>query len=243
MLSIKNLTKVFDGKKVLNNVSLNVRPGAITVLLGSSGVGKSTLLRVLNNLESIDTGTVELDGKLLDLTSVNINHMVGMVFQHFNLFEHWTVLENITIPLVTTTGTTPEKAQQIARQLLERYGLADKQHIYPGRLSGGQKQRLALARTIALKPRVICMDEPTSALDPLLTSHVAQTISQLANEGYIILIATHDTTLLEKLDCTICLMRDGKIIEQVQSSDFFAQRSSYPALDAFVSGTLPESID
>ena len=236
MLKIKNVNKHFDGKKILDNVSLSVGKGEIAILLGASGVGKSTLLRILNNLETIDTGTVELDDKPLDLSQVNKTHTVGFVFQSFNLFDHLTVEENIILALEKTVGKSHQEAHAIAKKLLEHYGLADKATAYPADLSGGQKQRLALARTLALKPKVVCLDEPTSALDPLLTAYVASNIQELAKEGYIVLVATHDTSLLERLACTIYLMHEGKIIEWATSAECAKDPDAYPRIKKFIAG-------
>ncbi|MDR3551310.1 MAG: ATP-binding cassette domain-containing protein [Candidatus Babeliales bacterium] len=238
MLKIENLTKIFGHKKILNGINLSVRKGEIAVLLGQSGTGKSTLLRTLNNLEKPDAGTIELNGKTLDLAHVAKEHTIGMVFQHFNLFEHLTVEENITLALEKVVGKTHQEAIIIAADLLKHYGLADKGDLYVSELSGGQKQRLALARTLALKPQVICLDEPTSALDPLLTTHVANTIQDLAAQGYIVLVASHDVGLLEKLDCTIYLMANGSIIESVESTAFKHNKAKYPMLSKFISGDI-----
>ena len=238
MLTIKHLTKKFGNKKILDDVSLNVGKGEIAVLLGSSGVGKSTLLRILNSLETFDSGSIELDGKPLNPKTINKKHLVGMVFQHFNLFNHLTVEENITLALTKVLGKTQKEAQKIAHTLLEQYGLGDKANKYASQLSGGQKQRLAIARSIALKPQILCLDEPTSALDPLLTTYIANTITQLAKQEYTILIATHDTDLLDKLNCTIYLMGKGKIVESATSTEFNQNKSKYPKLNAFVSGIL-----
>jgi ABC-type polar amino acid transport system ATPase subunit len=205
-------------------------------LLGSSGVGKSTLLRVLNNLETLDTGTVLLDEKKLDLTRVNQDHTIGMVFQYFNLFEHLTAEQNITIALEKVAKKSKTEARDIAHKLLAHYGLADKADVYPAQLSGGQKQRLAIARTVALQPKVLCLDEPTSALDPLLTNHVARTIEQLAREGFIILVASHDVSLLKRLSCTVYLMRDGSIIESASSQELHTHLDRYPAITTFIAG-------
>jgi polar amino acid transport system ATP-binding protein len=156
MLKLNALTKTYHGKNILDHVSLNVGKGEVAILLGSSGVGKSTLLRILNNLESLDSGSITLDGKPLDLQQVNKDHTVGIVFQNFNLFEHLTVQENITLALEKTSGKSKKEAQAIARALLKRYGLEDKANNYVTQLSGGQKQRLAIARTLALKPKIVC---------------------------------------------------------------------------------------
>ncbi|MCL4380238.1 ATP-binding cassette domain-containing protein [Candidatus Dependentiae bacterium] len=236
MLVINHLTKTFKGKKILDDLTLQVNEGEIAVLLGASGVGKSTLLRILNNLEQPDSGIVMLDGKTLDLTTVNNSHLVGMVFQQFNLFDHLTAQENIAIVLRLVAKKSAQEADAIALQLLNAWGLGDKATVYPINLSGGQKQRLALARTLALKPRIICLDEPTSALDPMLTHAVATTIQDLATQGYIILVATHDTSLLERLRCTIHLMSNGRIIESAPSQDLFISKQRYQSISSFISG-------
>lgn len=236
MLEIKQLNKTINGKKIIDHVSLQVPQGSIAVLLGSSGVGKSTLLRVLNNLETADSGAVLFNGKQLDLKTIHTSHIVGMVFQHFNLFDHLTIEQNITLPLEKILNKSPEQAQNIAHTYLKTYGLLEKAHSYPSQLSGGQKQRLALARTLALEAKIICLDEPTSALDPILTTQVAKSITQLAQQGYTVLIATHDTSLLEKLSCMIYLMKDGNIIESAESQQFCADQAQYPKIHQFVSG-------
>lgn len=238
MLKIIDLCKSFHGKKILDHISLDVAKGEIAVMLGQSGVGKSTLLRVLNNLETPDAGTIELDDKPLDLAKISTTHTVGMVFQHFNLFEHLTVEENITLALEKAVGKSKDEAHKIAMTLLKHYGLDDKAQKNVSQLSGGQKQRLAIARTLALKPKIVCLDEPTSALDPLLTTYVAKNIQELANEGYIVLVASHDIALLDKLNCTIYLMQAGKIVESAQSTDFKNNKDKYPMLSKFVSGSI-----
>jgi len=238
MFKIENITKRFNDKKILDNISLQVQEGDIAVLLGSSGVGKSTLIRVLNNLETMEKGKIYLNNKEINLEHINKNHLISMVFQLFNLFEHLTVEQNITLVLEKVFKKNKEHAKKIAHALLKRFGLEDKADKFISQLSGGQKQRLAIARALAIKPKIICMDEPTSSLDPLLTTHVANNIQQLANEGYIILVATHDTALLEKLNCTIYLMEKGKIAESATSIEFFKNREAYPLIDRFVSGNI-----
>jgi ABC-type polar amino acid transport system ATPase subunit len=236
MLKIKHLNKSFHTKKILNNISLTVQKGEIALFLGSSGVGKSTLLRILNNLETINSGTIELDDVQLDLNTINTTHTVGMVFQHFNLFDHLTVEQNITLPLECVLKKTPTQAQTIAHNLLQRYGLLEQKNKYALQLSGGQKQRLAIARALVMQPKIICLDEPTSALDPVLTSYVANNIQQLANDGYIVLVATHDTDLLKKLDCTVYLMSEGSIIETAQSQELRNNPDAFPRIKKFIAG-------
>lgn len=232
------MSKSFNNKKVLDNITLEVKEGEIAFLLGSSGVGKSTILRILNDLEKPDSGTIFLDDKPVDTAQLRKEHLVGMVFQHFNLFEHLTVLQNITLALEKVLNKTEKEACEIGHNLLAQYGLTDKAHAYVSQLSGGQKQRLAIVRSLAMKPHIICMDEPTSALDPLLTTHVAHTIQKLAAEGYIVLVASHDTALLDRLECTIYLMKQGHIIESAHTHAFKSNKADYPMLTQFVSGNI-----
>jgi ABC-type polar amino acid transport system ATPase subunit len=236
MLKIKHLTKSFHTKKILNNVSLTVNKGEIALFLGSSGVGKSTLLRILNNLETVNSGTIELDDVTLNLNTINTTHTIGMVFQHFNLFEHLTVEQNITLPLERVLKKNHTQAQTIAQQLLQRYGLLEQKNKYALQLSGGQKQRLAIARALVMQPKIICLDEPTSALDPVLTTYVANNIQQLATDGYIVLVATHDTDLLKKLDCTIYLMSEGSIVETAHSHALHSNPQAFPLITKFIAG-------
>lgn len=232
MLEIKNLSKHYNSKTVLDNVSLTVQSGEVAFLLGPSGVGKSTLLRILNNLETADSGTLYLKGNPLKPSQI------GMVFQQFNLFDNMTVERNITFALTMVAKKSTAEAQSIAHDLLNQYGLADKTKLYTGQLSGGQKQRLAIARTLAMKPFVICLDEPTSALDPLLTTYVAQAIQDLAKNGYIVLVASHDIALLKQLTCTIYLMKDkGTIAESAPSDEFEKQSDKFPLIKQFIDGT------
>jgi ABC-type polar amino acid transport system ATPase subunit len=232
MLTLHNVSKAFKDKVVLKDITLQVPKGQIALLLGSSGTGKSTLLRILNKLEVPTTGTIFLDNKPLSSFQ-----QIGMVFQHFNLFQHITVEHNITLALEKVLGWRPEKAQAHAQALLMKYkleALAD----YPiSTLSGGQKQRLAIARAVALSPQVLCMDEPTSALDPSLTSQVITHIQQLASEGFIVLVATHDRELIASLDCTIYLMDQGHIIESAHSKEFQADPTRFKHLYTYIQGS------
>lgn len=237
MLEIKHITTELNNKKILNNITLTVAPGEIAVLLGPSGVGKSTLLRVLNNLEPYTSGTLLLDGVELDPAQATKKHLVGMVFQQFNLFANMNVERNISFALERTGLLTTEQAHARAHELLAKYNLEDKATMPVQRLSGGQKQRLALARTIAMQPRVLCLDEPTSALDPVLTASIAKNIIELAQQNYIVLIATHDISLVEQLPCTIYLMHEGTIIESAHSHDFLANKQAYARIKQFVEGT------
>lgn len=244
MLEIKNLSKKFGNKEsgykiVLDNVSFNVNKGEIALLLGPSGVGKSTLLRILNNLENYDSGSLILHGHDIEDYKLNNKHATGMIFQQFNLFDNMSVARNITFALEKSANKTAKEAEEIASKLLQKFGLETKAKLPVKQLSGGQKQRLAIARSIALKPLIICFDEPTSALDPYLKSFVAQNIQELADEQYIVLVATHDVSLIEKLNCKIYLMDQGKIIESTTSSEFLAHPDQYPLIQNFVKGVQP----
>lgn len=230
-LKIKNLTKTFNEKKVLNNVSVDIPESSIFVFLGESGVGKSTLLRVLAGIESYESGYISVDGAIIDPSDHRKDHTIGMVFQEFNLFEHMTVGQNIILPQQKVLGLSESQAKENAINLLKKFGLENKIDAYPSNLSGGQKQRIAIARTLAVKPKIICMDEPTSALDPVLTTYVADSIQRLSDEGYTILIATHDVAILDKLDCIINFMQNGKIVEQVKSKDL---TPDYPLIQKFL---------
>lgn len=233
MLRVKNVVKKHKGKVILDNLTLDALPGSIVILLGQSGVGKSTFLRILNDLESLDAGSIMLDNvPKADLK----NHSFGIVFQNFNLFEHLTVEQNIMIALEKVLHYSTSHAREVAHDLLRTYGLLDKAQSYAAHLSGGQKQRLAIARAVALKPRVMCMDEPTSALDPSLTNSVVHAIKDLAAQGFIVFIATHDTGLLETLDATIYLMHQGALVEKASTHDFATHKEKYPRIAQFVSG-------
>ncbi len=228
MLQVSHLVKIFQNKKVLDAISFQMHPGQITVLLGSSGVGKSTVLRVLNNLEIPDGGSITLDHMPIDFKKV------GMVFQDFNLFTHLTVEENIMLPLTAVAKKTTAEATKIAQALLIQFGLESKATALPAALSGGQKQRVALARTLAMNPKLLCLDEPTSALDPHLKLEIAHIIKNLAQQGYMILLSTHDTALVKMLPCTILLMRDGKIIETATMQELQKNSNDFENIKNFI---------
>lgn len=236
MFKVNNLSKTIQNKKILKDLDFEIDHGQIAIFLGGSGVGKSTLLRILNNLESYDSGSFVLDESPLNLAHVNQSHTVGMVFQQFNLFEHLTAEENIIFTLIHCKGMCKKEAKQIANTLLERYGLQDKSKTYISHLSGGQKQRLAIARTLSLDPKIICLDEPTSALDPKLTNQVAKLIIELAAENRIVILTTHDMNLLEQLDGQLFLMEGGSIIESAQKRECIANPTSYPKIHDFIKG-------
>jgi polar amino acid transport system ATP-binding protein len=226
MVSIEHLSKTCNGKAVLKNISLTVGAGSIALLVGSSGAGKSTLLRILNRLETYDSGSIQTTGA------------IGMVLQHCNLFEHLSVERNITLALEKVVGKTKAEAHNIAARLLKEYGLTDKALGSINRLSGGEKQRLAIARALALDPQIICMDEPTSALDPRLTRQVAGEIQALAHKGYSVIIATHDMALLDYLHCTLYLIDQGSVIETATTDELKTDPTVYKLLNSFTRGHL-----
>ncbi|MBB3258183.1 polar amino acid transport system permease protein [Paraburkholderia bannensis] len=224
-VGIHNVSKSFGSLKVLDNVSLTVPPGSVTVILGQSGSGKSTLLRSINHLESVDDGFIDIDGELVgyrregrtlyELKEKDIlRHRaeVGMVFQNFNLFPHLSVLDNITEAPIAA-GVPRAQARAEARALLARVGLADKADAWPRQLSGGQQQRVAIARALALKPKVLLFDEPTSALDPELVNEVLDVIRQLARSGTTLVIVTHEIGFAREVADTIVFMDGGRVVE------------------------------
>ena len=236
MFKVNHLSKTIHGKKILKNLNFEIDHGKIAIFVGGSGVGKSTLLRVLNNLESYDSGSFILDGSTLNLANINHTPTVGMVFQDFNLFENLNAEDNIIYTLIHCKGLDKKDAKYIASSLLKRYGLQDNSKDYISHLSGGQKQRLAIARTLAVDPKIICLDEPTSALDPRLTNQVAKFITELATENRIIILTTHDMNLLEQLDAHLFLMEKGSIIESGSKNECFAHPTFYPKLQKFLKG-------
>lgn len=233
MLKIENLSKKFKEKEILKNISFEIPKGQIAIFLGNSGVGKSTLLRILNNLESYDTGYIYFDNKKINAETINTDNIIGMVFQHFNIFDYFPAYKNITLPLIKGKKKSKNEAVSISDKLLEKYNLLEEKNILAKHLSGGQKQRLALARTLALDPQIICMDEPTSALDPSLTYQIANDIKQIASEGKIIIITTHDTELVKQLDAYLFLLKDGEIVEQTTSKNYYSNPEKFPLIKSF----------
>ena len=223
LISVRQLTKEFRrGVVALDHCDLEVYRGEVVAIIGPSGSGKSTLLRSLNLLEQPTSGAIYFDGADLADKSVNIDlhrQKMGMVFQHFNLFPHKTVLQNITMAPVALKKKTPQEARQQAMTLLERIGLADKADEYPNMLSGGQKQGIAIVRSLAMEPEVLLFDEPTSALDPELTGEVLKVIRSLASQKTTMIIVTHEMAFARDVADQVIFMDNGVIVEQGAARD------------------------
>lgn len=224
MLKGVNIHKSFGDLEVLKGIDIDVQPGEVIVLVGVSGSGKSTLLRCLNFLELINEGEISIDNRTINRKKDNLSEVraeVGMVFQHFNLFPHKTVLENVIEAPVIVKKMKKEQAKQEAMVLLERVGLADKANVYPNKLSGGQKQRVAIARALAMKPKALLFDEPTSALDPELVGEVLQVMKNLAEEGMTMVVVTHEMKFAKEVADRIIMLDEGRIIENAPPEQFF----------------------
>ncbi len=216
-ISVRNLKKSFGSLEVLKDISLEVREGEVVVLIGPSGSGKSTLLRCLNQLEKATSGQIVIDGfdvtdKHTDINKVREN--IGMVFQHFNLFNHLNVLKNMTLAPVHLKTLTKEEAKNKAMQLLERVGLSDKAQAYPSQLSGGQKQRVAIARALEMNPDILLFDEPTSALDPEMVGEVLAVMKELARDGMTMMVVTHEIGFAREVASRVIFMEGGYIVEE-----------------------------
>jgi polar amino acid transport system ATP-binding protein len=224
MIKISNLSKSFGKLEVLKNINLSVDEKEVVVLIGASGSGKSTLLRCLNFLEVAERGDIIIDSENIDLAKTNLNKVrekVGMVFQHFNLFPHKTVIENITEAPIFVRKESKEAASSKAMALLKKVGLEDKANYYPEQLSGGQKQRVAIARALAMEPKVMLFDEPTSALDPELVGEVLQVMKDLARDGMTMVIVTHEMGFAKEVADRVIMLADGNIIEEGHPNDIF----------------------
>ncbi|MED1801542.1 amino acid ABC transporter ATP-binding protein [Brevibacillus porteri] len=223
MIRVQNLKKSFGKVEVLKDVTLQVGKGEVVVLIGASGSGKSTLIRCINFLEIKDGGEIYIEGKSIDPKKdlTKVRQKVGMVFQHFNLFPHKTVLENIMEAPLIAKKADKEETKQEALRLLQKVGLSEKADAYPSSLSGGQKQRVAIARSLAMKPEIMLFDEPTSALDPELVGEVLETMKQLAQEGMTMIIVTHEMGFAKEVADWVAFMNQGKIIEMARPQEIF----------------------
>lgn len=215
MLEINNLIKNYGNEKVLKGIDLNIKNGEVISIIGKSGSGKSTLLKCINRLEHIDSGKIILNDKNInDYDLIDLRKQVGIVFQEFNLFEHLTVLENITIALEKVKQLSNKESRKIAKQLLSDMGLAEKENSYPNELSGGQKQRVAIIRTLAMQPSVILLDEPTSALDQEMKYEVLELIKRISKSKITLIIVTHEVEFARKISDRIITLEKGKIKRQ-----------------------------
>lgn len=226
IIRVENISKEYNkGKiKALDNCSLEITKGEVVAIIGPSGSGKSTLLRCLNMLELPTSGQVYVDGKEVNLKSVNINlhrRKMGMVFQLFNLFPHMTVIKNVMLAPVKLKLKTKEEAKKAANELLERIGLADKASEYPAMLSGGQKQRIAIIRALIMEPEIMLFDEPTSALDPEMIKEVLDLMKTLANEGMTMAVVTHEIGFAREVADRVIFMDEGAVVEVNNPADLF----------------------
>ena len=250
MIVAEDVYKRFGSNEVLKGVSLSMAKGEVIAVIGPSGSGKSTFLRCLNHLETIDAGRIDIEGDTLVANNAQgqaryvaevevrrICSRMGMVFQHFNLFPHLTVLENIIAAPLTVKGLQRNEILPKAEALLRKVGLLDKRDAYPSRLSGGQKQRVAIARALAMEPDIMLFDEPTSALDPELTGEVLRTIRQLADEHMTMLVVTHEMGFAREVASRVAFMDGGELIESRPAAAFFAH-PEHPRTRAFLESML-----
>lgn len=240
MIEVKNLTKAFGDHVVLDNISEHIEKGEKVVIVGPSGSGKSTFLRCLNLLETPTSGEIWFEGSQINAPKVDVNKLrqkMGMVFQHFNLFPHLTVLQNITLAPVKLKLMSKEEAEQNAMRLLERIGLADKAGAYPSMISGGQKQRIAIVRALAMNPDVMLFDEPTSALDPEMVGEVLGLMKELAADGMTMVVVTHEMGFAREVATRVLFMDEGTIMEQNAPDEFFSNPKN-PRLQDFLSKVL-----
>lgn len=229
MIKIDNITKSFGQLQVLKGISTEIAKGEVVAIIGPSGSGKSTLLRCMNLLEVPTSGRIIIDGQ--DITApkadvLKIRQNIGMVFQHFHLFPHMTVLDNLTYAPVKVKGLSKAEAESKARELLQRVGLSDKADVYPSRLSGGQKQRVAIARSLVMEPQIMLFDEPTSALDPEMVKEVLEVMKGLAHTGMTMAIVTHEMRFAEEVSDRILFIDHGQLIEETAPQEFFRQPKS-----------------
>lgn len=240
LIRVQNLTKAFGDFKALKEVSTEIRSGEVVFVVGPSGSGKSTFLRCLNRLEEPTSGHILFEGvDILDpKTDINQHRQkMGMVFQHFNLFPHMTILKNMTIAPMKLQKKTQEEAEKEAMKLLEKVGLADRANAYPSQLSGGQKQRIAIVRSLCMRPDVMLFDEPTSALDPEMVGEVLNVMADLARENMTMVVVTHEMGFAKEVANRILFMADGQIIEENNPKDFFGNPKS-ERLKSFLSKVL-----
>lgn len=240
LLDVQGLQKAYGSNQVLNGITTQIRRGEVVAIIGPSGCGKSTFLRSLNLLEVPTGGHIYFEG--VDITDAKVDidkhrQKMGMVFQHFNLFPHKTIKENITLAPIKLLGKSKEEADKRAMELLERVGLAEKADSYPSQLSGGQKQRIAIVRSLAMDPDVILFDEPTSALDPEMVGEVLELMKQLAREGMTMVVVTHEMGFAKEVGSRVIFIDSGQIKEQAKPDEFFDHPKD-PRLQEFLSKIL-----
>ena len=224
MITVKNLKKNFGDLTVLKGIDVTIEKGECVVVIGPSGSGKSIFLRCLNRLEEPDGGEIDIEGTDLLSPHTDINEMrqrIGMVFQHFNLFPHKTILENVTLAPIKLKKMPQKEAEDAALDLLRRVGIEDKASVYPSTLSGGQKQRVAIARSLAMNPQVMLFDEPTSALDPEMVGEVLDVMKNLAKEGMTMVVVTHEMGFAKEVANRVLFMADGVILEEGTPEEIF----------------------
>ncbi|WP_165944517.1 amino acid ABC transporter ATP-binding protein [Saccharopolyspora terrae] len=234
MIRMSAVDKFFGSLHVLRSIDLDVPKGQVVVVLGPSGSGKSTLCRAINRLEPINDGSIEIDGVPLPAEGRALAELradVGMVFQQFNLFAHKTILENVTLGPIKVRGQSRDEAQRDAMTLLERVGITDQAQKYPAQLSGGQQQRAAIARALAMKPKVMLFDEPTSALDPEMVNEVLDVMTGLAEEGMTMVVVTHEMGFARRAAHRVLFMADGEVVEDAEPQKFFGEPKSDRAKD------------
>ncbi|WP_089753502.1 amino acid ABC transporter ATP-binding protein [Halobacillus alkaliphilus] len=240
MIEVNKLNKYFGDNHVLKDIDFHVAESEVVVLIGASGSGKSTMLRCLNFLEMKNSGEIFIKGNEVNPKKDNVNEVrqkVGMVFQHFNLFPHKTVLGNVMEAPTQVKGLSKSQAKKEGKELLEKVGLAEKANDYPSRLSGGQKQRVAIARALAMKPEIMLFDEPTSALDPELVGEVLQTMKDLAKEGMTMVVVTHEMGFAREVADRVVYMHEGRIVETGAPKDIF-ENPKEERTQAFLSSIL-----
>lgn len=250
IIDIKDLSKAFGDLKVLTNISTQIRKGDVVCVIGPSGSGKSTFLRSLNLLEEPTDGEIifngvditkkkykDASGKTVKLDIDGLRQKMGMVFQHFNLFPHMTILDNMTLAPMKVKGISKEEAEKKALELLERVGLADRAGAYPIQLSGGQKQRVAIVRALAMEPEVMLFDEPTSALDPEMVGEVLDVMKELAKEGMTMVVVTHEMGFAREVGNRVLFMADGKLLVDGTPTEIFDNPTN-PRLQEFLSKVL-----
>ena len=234
MVEAIDVYKSFGQLEVLKGINLTVEPGEVMCLIGPSGSGKSTLCRTINRLETIEEGTIEIDGTILPEEGAQLAKLradVGMVFQQFNLFPHLTILDNVTLGPIKVRKMKKSEAEERAMQLLDRVGIGNQASKYPAQLSGGQQQRVAIARALAMNPKIMLFDEPTSALDPEMVNEVLDVMASLAKEGMTMVVVTHEMGFARRAADRILFMADGQIVEDTDPETFFDHPQSDRAKD------------